>query len=327
MLSDHKGWVVSLAFEPGGTKTTLLASVGGDGTVRIWTLDNDLLIRKACAIAGRNLSPAEWTKYFGDDDLHLTCPDRPIHTDYLEQGMKLAENGKIEDAIAAFATELKRFRSQSFDPSRLARRYAAKKEIEEATKSFIGLYWNPDSEVVYQFLGSEYASMMAHAESKWARAMELDPSWRIVPADLWAHFVSAGLVHAGDEVAGKGDATVALAAYRRAMELSPARRFDPGLRAAPHLLKKGDSLAAFGDVDAAVSTYEKAIELDPSRSLEPVSRAHRLAADRVRRQTKSLSKAGKIDQALADYRRASAWNADLPEDPGIENALCWNGSL
>jgi len=35
----------------------------------------------------------------------------------------------------------------------------------------------------------------------------------------------------------------------------------------------------------------------------------------------------KVDQALADCRRAGQWDPKLPPDLEIENSLCWSGSL
>ena len=44
-----------------------------------WDLDPAHWETKACAIAGRNLTPAEWTKYIGPlDRYHAICTEFPL---------------------------------------------------------------------------------------------------------------------------------------------------------------------------------------------------------------------------------------------------------
>ncbi len=50
---------------------------GIDSTVHIWTLDPLPWPERACAIANRNLTPAEWQEYFRDEPYHKTCPALP----------------------------------------------------------------------------------------------------------------------------------------------------------------------------------------------------------------------------------------------------------
>ena len=62
-LYGHSGPVTSVAFSPGG-KT--LASGSADGTIRAWNvtyLADIVPYRYLCALAGRSLTPAEWTHY------------------------------------------------------------------------------------------------------------------------------------------------------------------------------------------------------------------------------------------------------------------------
>jgi hypothetical protein len=52
-----------------------------DGGLVSWDLDPDHWEAKACDIAGRNLTPAEWTKYVGElDRYHAMCPQFPVPT-------------------------------------------------------------------------------------------------------------------------------------------------------------------------------------------------------------------------------------------------------
>lgn len=89
-VRDGKGQVAVWDLEHGerlgsnfaatGPGTALLAPdssyviVAGDGATILWTLDVKLWADKACAAAGRNLTEAEWEKYFPGRDYEATCP-------------------------------------------------------------------------------------------------------------------------------------------------------------------------------------------------------------------------------------------------------------
>lgn len=74
---------------------------------RLYNLDPAALIRMACAAAGRNLSPAEWHRYFPDTVYRPTCPGLPPHPELIDQ--KLVEvldnaaQGKTNEARASLA--------------------------------------------------------------------------------------------------------------------------------------------------------------------------------------------------------------------------------
>ena len=72
--------VQALAFDEDGD---LLASGSLDGRLVVWDVsqmlqdiaaDPQTLIARACAIANRNLSPAEWQRFFGDEVYRQSCP-------------------------------------------------------------------------------------------------------------------------------------------------------------------------------------------------------------------------------------------------------------
>ncbi len=73
-LTSHQDSVNSLTFSPDG-KT--LVSSSHDSNIISWTLDTALLIEKACQRAGRNLTQAEWQRYFPGEPYRKTCPQLP----------------------------------------------------------------------------------------------------------------------------------------------------------------------------------------------------------------------------------------------------------
>ena len=50
---------------------------GGDEAAVLWPLDTALWAEKVCFAAGRNLTEAEWTKYFPGRDYEVTCDQWP----------------------------------------------------------------------------------------------------------------------------------------------------------------------------------------------------------------------------------------------------------
>ncbi|MFI0607111.1 MAG: caspase family protein [Anaerolineae bacterium] len=73
-LAGQSKTVYSVAFSPNG-KT--LASGYGDATIILWDVDPASWIERACHIANRNLTMAEWTQFIGDLPYECTCPDTP----------------------------------------------------------------------------------------------------------------------------------------------------------------------------------------------------------------------------------------------------------
>jgi len=78
-LTGHNGWVSHATFNHDGT---LLATTSDDRTARIWNMtfpSRIFLQKKACKIAGRNLTRAEWKKFLPGESYQGTCPQWPDH--------------------------------------------------------------------------------------------------------------------------------------------------------------------------------------------------------------------------------------------------------
>ncbi len=70
----HRSAVTALAFHPTGK---YLVSGSADGNVILWEIDPTAWRTLACERAGRNLSLAEFAKYFPNDLYRKTCPQYP----------------------------------------------------------------------------------------------------------------------------------------------------------------------------------------------------------------------------------------------------------
>jgi WD40 repeat protein len=73
-LRDHGDGARSVAFRSDGA---VLASAGLDGRVILWDTSPESWAQRACHVANRNLSLAEWRKYLGEREYQQTCPELP----------------------------------------------------------------------------------------------------------------------------------------------------------------------------------------------------------------------------------------------------------
>jgi WD40 repeat protein len=76
-LTEFGGRLTALAFSPDGQT---LYSGTADGTVSQWEVGVEAWSARACALAGRNLTQAEWEQFFPGRDYASTCPDFPPGT-------------------------------------------------------------------------------------------------------------------------------------------------------------------------------------------------------------------------------------------------------
>ncbi len=70
-LNTEQGAATTAAFEPGG-KELLVVDDHGNGFT--WPTSLAAWERRACAVAGRNLARAEWTRYLPGHSYTRVCP-------------------------------------------------------------------------------------------------------------------------------------------------------------------------------------------------------------------------------------------------------------
>jgi WD40 repeat protein len=73
-LEGQQGYVFSVAFSPDGMH---MASTQTDGYIWLWDFDPQHWLSRACQVAGRNFTQAEWQQYFPGEPYHKTCPQWP----------------------------------------------------------------------------------------------------------------------------------------------------------------------------------------------------------------------------------------------------------
>jgi WD40 repeat protein len=73
--ADFGGSVHSIAFSP---NSKILASGTDNGAIILWNIDPLSWIEKSCQRAGRNITRAEWAKYFPSEEYRVICPQWPV---------------------------------------------------------------------------------------------------------------------------------------------------------------------------------------------------------------------------------------------------------
>jgi WD40 repeat protein len=70
-FAGHSDWVISMAFNTAGDR---LASGDRGGGIIVWDTSIDSWRLRACDIANRSLTTAEWAQFFGSELYRETCP-------------------------------------------------------------------------------------------------------------------------------------------------------------------------------------------------------------------------------------------------------------
>ena len=75
-LAGHLDSVYCIAYAPDGRR---LVSAGKDRSVIVWNVSFESWQSRACRIANRNMTRAEWDQFIGSDvPYQKSCPDLPL---------------------------------------------------------------------------------------------------------------------------------------------------------------------------------------------------------------------------------------------------------
>jgi WD40 repeat protein len=77
-LAGHQAEVRHAAWDRTGQR---VVTASFDGTARVFYVGFEDMLTFACEQADRNLSPAEWQQYMGDEPYRETCPGKPAPPD------------------------------------------------------------------------------------------------------------------------------------------------------------------------------------------------------------------------------------------------------
>lgn len=99
-LTGSSNPVTSLAFDPTGNR---LASAGSEGPLMVWDIGYDSLRRRACQVAGRNLTRDEWDRFLRDEPQQISCGHALVRNAnrYATLGQPAAAEASFTEAIRA----------------------------------------------------------------------------------------------------------------------------------------------------------------------------------------------------------------------------------
>ncbi|XZN90149.1 MAG: FkbM family methyltransferase [Microcoleus sp.] len=215
----------------------------------------------------------------------------------LDKGNQFLQEGKLEDAIAAYRLAIELNPDYSWSHHNLGEALAKVCQFEAAIAAFRrAIELKPDFSWSYHHLGDALAQQEQWEESVIAfrKAIELNPQ----------HFGT--YVGLGNCLSKMDRLDEAIAAYRRASELEPEAdwiQYRLG-----ELLQQRTQL----DLEGAIASYRRAIELNP-HDVESYRKLLKIQPDNLEvwlNLGKALVKQELWEEAIASYRRITELNPD-----------------
>ncbi len=209
---------VSVAFSP---KDRVLLAAAAGSEVTLWRIDSATLKSKACHIARRNLTFAEW-QHYGKGPYQKTCPDLSLSPSVLEYAHELARRGDGAEAIALFQ------RAMDLDPH---------------------IHLNPKQEVA-----NDFSNARAQDAVSSARQFYRDRPLEAFKAYQEADRIDSTLVSALDwnnvcwEGSTRGFVKEVIVACEKAVKMDPN---DPGYHDS-----RGLARALTGDIPGAITDFQ-----------------------------------------------------------------------
>lgn len=212
-----------------------------------------------------------------------------------DKGNQLLQEGKLEDAIAAYCHAIDLNPANSWFHQQLGESLAKLGRWDEAVTAFrSAIELKPDFSWSYHHLGDALAQQhkWEEAADAFSKGIELNPE----------HFGT--YVGLGKSLAKQGQVDRAIAAYRRASDLNPDT--DWIHHALANVLRQRTQL----DLAEAITSYRHIIELNPD-NVESYHNLLQVQPDNSEtwlQLAQALVRGEQIEEAIASYRRAIELN-------------------
>lgn len=185
-----------------------LASSSESSTVTLWDMDPDSWRKRACVIANRNLSYAEWKQYLGDEQYRATCPGVPVDIKGLVlEGERLARSGDLTPATNVLR------QARTLDPQlRIEPDVAVKRHWRES--------------LIEQGEYFAKAGDVSRAVSLFQQAIDVDPEPPLEPRAKANVLAAPRRLQEGLRLARAGKIEEAAAAVAEVSKLNPSLEID-----------------------------------------------------------------------------------------------------
>lgn len=215
-----------------------------------------------------------------------------------DKGNQLLQDGKLEDAIAAYCCAIELNPANSWFHHHLGEALAKQGRFNEAVTAFCGaIELKPDFSWSHHHLGDALTQQQKWKEAAEAfgKAIELNPE----------HYGT--YVGLGKSLAKLGQLDEAIAAYRRASELNPDADW------IHHALASVLQQRTQSDLAEAIASYRHTLALNPD-NLEAYQNLLQVQPDRSEtwlQLAQAFVRQEQIEEAIAAYRGAVALNPSL----------------
>jgi WD40 repeat protein/predicted negative regulator of RcsB-dependent stress response len=351
LLKESPGKITSVALSPDRKR---IVRGNADGTIRLWQsgswqtwlgvacerLRNHPILIAPETILAEEPQTIEVTQAAGETCMKYAWNSIEKADFWVNQGLAIAREGNVKDAIAKFNQALNLVSEIDLNPSTqvpdnnpkaVAQKLAASAQLEKA-----------------EMLAQE--GKIQEAIASYTQALEFDPEIDLNPytddkdnePKAIAHqFAAQGKVEEGGRLAREGKIQEAIASYTQALKFNPDIDLNPYTEdkendpqavahrfAAQSQVEKGGRLAQQGKIKEAIASYTQALKFNPDIDLnpytedkekEPKAVAHKFVAQGKVWEGQSLAREGKIKEAIASYTQALNFDPDIDLNPDTDD--------